>query len=198
MKKGEKMSDEQKEKIRLSNLGKKHQISVAGLERMKRKDYEPWNKGTVGIMPTPWNKGTKGKMGLHWNQGKSRLEPKKCLTCDVVFKHHVKKYCTSACYHKSREKEGNHRWIADRSLIKLDSERGGPLHKQWSKDIKLSNGWKCKINNHECDGRLEAHHIYPWKDYPELRYDLTNGIPLCKRHHPRKKRRRGASNSIFP
>lgn len=41
-----------------------------------------------------------------------------------------------------------------------------------------------KIN---CKGRLEAHHILSWKDYPELRYDINNGITLCHAHHPRKR-----------
>lgn len=30
---------------------------------------------------------------------------------------------------------------------------------------------------------LNAHHIYPWANYPELRFDLNNVITLCKRCH---------------
>ena len=36
-------------------------------------------------------------------------------------------------------------------------------------------------------GRIEAHHILPWSNYPELRYEINNGISLCHFHHPRKK-----------
>ena len=28
-------------------------------------------------------------------------------------------------------------------------------------------------------GRLEAHHIRPWISYPDLRFDVANGITLC-------------------
>ena len=31
----------------------------------------------------------------------------------------------------------------------------------------------------------EAHHILAWRSYPELRYEINNGITLCHAHHPR-------------
>lgn len=31
--------------------------------------------------------------------------------------------------------------------------------------------------------KLNSHHIYNWKDYPELRYELSNGIKLCDKCH---------------
>ncbi len=185
MKKGEKMSDEMKEKIRQSNLGKKHTISETGLTRMKVKNYEPWNKGKVGVMPTPWNKGTKGKMGKHWNQGNSKLVEKKCKICENTFKHRTKVYCSSDCYHKSQRGDGNCNWINDRRLVKLDKERGGPRHKQWSKDVKNRDSWKCRLYDNTCYGKVVAHHIYSWRDYIAKRYEVSNGITLCMKHHPR-------------
>ena len=32
-------------------------------------------------------------------------------------------------------------------------------------------------------GELHAHHFYPWAKYKEYRYDLNNGITLCKPCH---------------
>lgn len=79
-------------------------------------------------------------------------------------------------------------WIKDRSLIKLgDRNIHDPLYKQWHRNVKNRDGWKCKISNSSCSGRLEAHHILNWKDYPELRYEINNGITLCHAHHPRKR-----------
>ena len=86
------------------------------------------------------------------------------------------------------EKTNHPRWKVDRTKIKV-GERflNDPLQKGWRKAVKDRDGWKCKISNNNCKGRLEAHHILTWKDYPELRYEVNNGITLCQAHHPRKK-----------
>ena len=81
----------------------------------------------------------------------------------------------------------NHpRWIKDRSLIKKQEERNNPNDKQWKYAVYKRDNFKCKIANQDCNGRLEAHHILGWTDYPELRYEINNGITLCHAHHPRK------------
>lgn len=61
---------------------------------------------------------------------------------------------------------------------------------------KMSD-WKCKINNKDCEGQLEAHHILPWRDHPELRYETNNGITLCHRHHPRKRKEEISFSTFF-
>lgn len=38
---------------------------------------------------------------------------------------------------------------------------------------------KCKQRGY----RLNAHHIFNWKDNPDLRYDQNNGITMCERCH---------------
>lgn len=52
---------------------------------------------------------------------------------------------------------------------------------------KKRDKWGCKIKSKDCNDRLEAHHILNWMAYPELRYDINNGITLCQFHHPRKR-----------
>lgn len=84
--------------------------------------------------------------------------------------------------------KNHYRWIENRLLLKDDyKDRGGQLHRDWSRNVKTRDCWKCKIGDDNCSGKIEAHHILSWKDYPELRYDINNGITLCKFHHPRKK-----------
>ena len=58
---------------------------------------------------------------------------------------------------------------------------------KWSKSVKNRDKWVCRIADVNCDGRLEAHHILSWKDFPELKYEVNNGITLCHAHHPRKR-----------
>lgn len=82
--------------------------------------------------------------------------------------------------------EDSHNWIEDRTLVKGRQNRNNPEYKQWRKEVWLRDEFTCKIANPDCKGKIEAHHILGWKDYPELRYKVNNGITLCHAHHPRK------------
>lgn len=56
---------------------------------------------------------------------------------------------------------------------------------RWSTEIKIYAGWVCEAPGcGELDKTLlEAHHIKPKEQYPELRYDPDNGKCLCIFHH---------------
>ena len=53
--------------------------------------------------------------------------------------------------------------------------------KSWSNTIKKLDNRMCKL----CDSTegINAHHIMPKSDFPELSFDLDNGITLCKKCH---------------
>lgn len=86
----------------------------------------------------------------------------------------------------SLQGENHYKWISDRSLlVKSESKHLDGKYREWMRAVKNRDGWKCRIANESCDGRLEAHHILNWKDYSELRYQVNNGITLCHAHHPR-------------
>lgn len=84
--------------------------------------------------------------------------------------------------------EKNWKWIKDRSLLKIDNTRNNSAYKEWRKQIWLRDKFTCKIANPDCKGRIEAHHILGWTEFPELRYKLNNGITLCHFHHPRARK----------
>lgn len=53
---------------------------------------------------------------------------------------------------------------------------------QWRKKVFEYDNytcWICEIKG--CS--LEAHHLYSWSKYPELRFKANNGITLCKKCH---------------
>lgn len=84
----------------------------------------------------------------------------------------------------------NPNWIEDRTkLSKNDRRDKGTYYASqvWSKSVKDRDGWKCQMADNNCTNKLESHHILPWSEFPELRYELKNGITLCTYHHPRKK-----------
>jgi len=70
---------------------------------------------------------------------------------------------------------------------KKQEERNDSAYQNWVKQIKKRDNCICKINNQDCSGYCIVHHILPWRDYPELRYNINNGITLCQFHHPRKR-----------
>ena len=77
-------------------------------------------------------------------------------------------------------------WIPDRTQLKKRDERNDSAYQNWVRQCKKRDKI-CKIKDENCDGYLVVHHIKPWRDFPELRYELLNGITLCQFHHPRKR-----------
>lgn len=93
------------------------------------------------------------------------------------------------CKQASRERRGDKHpgWIKDRTKLKKRQERNDVSYQEWRKQVHKRDKWKCRIDNNECSGRIEVHHIYGWVSHPELRYKINNGITLCHAHHPRKR-----------
>lgn len=55
-------------------------------------------------------------------------------------------------------------------------------YKLWVEAVFKRDNYTCqKCGKKGC--KLEAHHIFNWADYPELRYAIDNGITLCKKCH---------------
>ena len=48
---------------------------------------------------------------------------------------------------------------------------------RWCKSIHKRDNYACQVC--KATGKIMAHHILSWKDYPELRFELENGITLC-------------------
>jgi len=51
----------------------------------------------------------------------------------------------------------------------------------WSREVRMSDNYHCVYCN--TSKKLSAHHIFPKSKYPELKFNLSNGILLCKKCH---------------
>lgn len=57
-----------------------------------------------------------------------------------------------------------------------------PKYRKWRTKVFERDRFTCQLSG-EPGGRLEAHHIKPKYQYPELIYDVDNGITLRKYMH---------------
>jgi len=52
----------------------------------------------------------------------------------------------------------------------------------WRKKVFERDNYTCIICG-ERGGELNPHHILPFADYPQYRFDIDNGMTLCREHH---------------
>lgn len=137
--------------------------------------------------PTPWCKGIKLSKKHIERLSQSHLGKQPWLG-----KKHKPETLIKMSLAKIGKKPPN--WIEDRSKLAKRQERNDSAYAEWRKLVKIRDNWICKINNDDCDGKTIVHHILTWSKFPELRYDINNGITLCRFHHPMT--REGEINSI--
>lgn len=67
---------------------------------------------------------------------------------------------------------------------KDDRDRNDPRYRRWRESVFERDGYKCKICG--SNKNIQAHHIIPWsqtRNNKGLRYDIDNGITLCRKCH---------------
>lgn len=59
-----------------------------------------------------------------------------------------------------------------------------PQYVEWRNAVYARDQYKCV----ECGSKfgMSAHHIKSWAEYPELRFDVANGVTLCEVCHADK------------
>lgn len=187
MKKGSKMTEEQKKRVGLGHKGirvtenTKRKLSL----KLKGKKKPPRTKEHAQKIGDA-NRGRKAseesrkKMSLFqkgkipWNLGK-KTGPRS---------NEIKKKISISNTGQIRESmrgSKNHRWRGGISSenVKL---RGSPEYKFWRRECLRRDNFTCKKSG-QYGGELRVHHINNFADFPELIFIIDNGITLSKKSH---------------
>lgn len=113
--------------------------------------------------------GKKGKHYPHTQRARIGI----CPVCGKEFraikdyKDRTQIYCSKECW--------SHRGVKRRNIIRT------PEFRKWKKDVFNRDNYTCQ----QCGAKtnLEAHHIKEKRNYPELEFDVNNGICLCHKCH---------------
>jgi hypothetical protein len=68
------------------------------------------------------------------------------------------------------------------------AQRHSPMYITWRNTVFERDNYTCQ----DCGqrgGELNAHHLQGFKKFPKLRYELSNGITLCKKCHKKRHKR---------
>lgn len=76
------------------------------------------------------------------------------------------------------------------------AQRNMPEYIAWRTAVFERDSYTCQACGDK--KRLNAHHIKTWTGYPDLRFDLTNGITLCFSCHAKKHPHIGFSKGKIP
>ncbi len=118
----------------------------------------------------------------------NRANPKivKCRYCGKHFEapeNADRKFCSRECGFKYFVGTNSHRYKDGKSLERQRGRDSGKLA-NWRKKVYQRDGYTCV----KCGtvGYLNAHHIKPYAEYPEYRFEVSNGITLCVECHAKE------------
>ena len=79
----------------------------------------------------------------------------------------------------------------DERIVKREYEE----YYNWRRKVYEKDNYTCKCCGDKKGGNLNAHHIYGYMEYKELRTDINNGITLCEKCHKDYHKKYGYNNN---
>lgn len=141
-----------------------------GKKRPGLKTSTTWKKGDI-----PWNAGT-GKPYIRKRKPKPENELIYCACgCNTQLYKYDNKY-------RLRKMITGHNFWKGGITPMNDLLRRSSKYRSWRKLVYERDDYTCVLCGRK-GGALNADHIKPWCDYPELRFAIDNGRTLCIECH---------------
>lgn len=115
-----------------------------------------------------------------------------CIQCGNQFipktGNYGQKFCSRKCKNQSQIGQEPTGFAMNRGRkprtyhLKHRDRYGSVFDKEWRTAVFQRDNYTCQWCG-QVGGRLQAHHIKPFMEYPNLRLELSNGITLCLECH---------------
>jgi hypothetical protein len=122
------------------------------------------------------------KHGYRYIRNSLNISNDEYLAIVFNFEQSKIKYLTNILFMASVLRIKNDLFILRDINIDIDKSRSCSEYSEWRYSVFIRDNWTCK-NCGQRGGKLNAHHIKKWSEYPSLRFELDNGITLCKECH---------------
>lgn len=183
-KKGEKMSEETKLKMSLAQKGRPgRKKSPEEIEKFRESIKRAWADGRMYSHHT---EDTKAKISQN-RKGKATGNvhgfQKGQTPWNKGIKHNV--HTPEWRAKVSAANRGENHWNYKGGITYENRKlRNSAVRKEWTMNVFKRDFWTCqKCGFHGQKPDMIAHHVKPWSSHHELRFDVSNGITLCRACH---------------
>lgn len=113
----------------------------------------------------------------------------KCVICSKEFTPKRRgfygrqtKFCSEKCKAISQSKEKHWNW---KGGISKNHRRETKEYIEWRNAVYRKDKFTCQACKKHCKD-IVAHHIKSWNNFPELRFNINNGLVLCRSCHKKE------------
>jgi len=125
------------------------------------------------------------------NRRSSNNPTKVCIVCGKEYpvsrrkREEKRKFCSHKCRGKHFSGSMNGNWLGDKAKNRDHNERQRIIcsdeYLSWRRAVLNRDDWHC-----QCCGskkNLVVHHIVCYWDYPDERFEMENGVTVCRSCH---------------
>lgn len=134
----------------------------------KRERTSESNKNRIVSAETRKKLSEAKKGQVAWNKGKGHSAE----TCKKMSESHI----------GLQAGEKNPSWNPNLTDEERITKRNYPEYHEWRTAVFERDSFTCQICGQR-GGKLQAHHVESYRDNPDLRTTISNGITLCKKCH---------------